>query len=56
MNEIYYGCAGCGQEGGSEDDNNYCYTCGSYKYYGWLKWDCEDCGLSECKCVEVPNE
>jgi len=56
VNEPYFGCAGCGHEQGTDGDYNYCYTCSSYKYFGWLKWDCEDCGLSECRCEEVSNE
>ena len=53
MNEPYFGCGGCGEEGGSEGDYNYCVRCGTYKYYGWMKWDCEECGLAECRCEGV---
>jgi len=35
--ERYYGCAGCGREGGEEHANNWCDTCGSYKYFGWIE-------------------
>jgi hypothetical protein len=37
MSDKYYGCAGCGREGGEEFANNWCDTCGSYKYFGWLE-------------------
>lgn len=35
--KVYFGCAGCMVESGSEGDYNYCHRCESYKYFGWLE-------------------
>ena len=36
MSKEYFGCEGCGQEGGTEGENNWCRRCESYKYFGWM--------------------
>jgi len=35
----YFGCEGCGQEQGTEGENNFCSKCQSYKYFGWMNAD-----------------
>jgi hypothetical protein len=37
--ERYFGCEGCGQEQGTDGEQNYCRKCKSYKYFGWMKYD-----------------
>jgi hypothetical protein len=33
----YYGCTACGTMMGAEDDEyNYCYSCESREYFGWI--------------------
>ena len=36
MSTEYFGCEGCGQEGGTEGEYNWCRRCSSYKYFGWM--------------------
>lgn len=40
----HFGCAGCGEIFGIDGDTNYCYDCGTYKYFGDMECDLgEEC-------------